>query len=202
MAGFVRLLLLICLINGHHQLADPDLFEGGGLYGSPFDRCGYESDVFELLPYEDRYHPVVRPPRVKLVKKPPVKVAPPLNAVQKVVLTKPPHPGSYSMPSTAGAVILALLAQAVGTVFFMILAKLLLGMKAMLATSTATLALALWSHLKKKMKVHHTKVKKIKPPKEHHKKKKKTPEVNLVQLSKKQLKKIVKLLMKKKKKSH
>lgn len=55
MAGFVRLLLLICLINGHHQLADPDLFEGGGLYGSPFDRVGYESDVFELLPYEDRW---------------------------------------------------------------------------------------------------------------------------------------------------
>lgn len=106
------------------------------------------------------------------------------------------------MPSTLGAVILALLAQAVGTVFFMILAKLLLGMKAMLATNTATLGLALWSHLKKKMKIHHTKVKKTKPPKENHKKKKKTPEVNLVQLSKKQLKKIVKLLMKKKKKGH
>lgn len=145
---------------------------------------------------------------MKFVQKAPVKPAPPLNAVQKVILTKPPHSGGggYSMSYPLGAVILALLGQIVGTLFFAVLAKLLLGMKAILVTNSATLGLALWKHLKKKTKLKHKKMKKFKPHKEPHKKphkkKKKTPEVNLVQLSKKQMKKILKLLMKKKKKGH
>lgn len=103
--------------------------------------------------------------------------------------------------STTGAVLVALIAQAVGTIFFMVIAKLVLGIKAILVTNTATLALTLWSHLKKK--------KKLKPKKKHivvhepmkMKKKKKKPHDHKqwLQLSKKQVKKIIKLLSKKKK---
>lgn len=104
------------------------------------------------------------------------------------------------MSSPVGSVALALIFQAVGTLFFMVIAKIMIGMKAILVTNTATLALALWDHLKKKkLKFQKKKVVVHKPVKVKKKKKKEHGHTQWVQLSKKQMKKIIKLLSKKKK---
>lgn len=145
-------------------------------------------------------YPPLRPPRLRLIKKPANSKSSPLQAVQKVFVAKP-NTGGYMSMSTTGAVLVALIAQAVGTLFFMVIAKLVLGIKAILVTNTATLALTLWSHLKKKKKL---KLKKKhivvhEPVKMKKKKKKPHDHKQWLQLSKKQVKKIIKLLSKKKK---
>lgn len=138
---------------------------------------------------------------MRLVKKTAHSKSSPLQAVQKVFVAKPPAVGYTSM-STSGAVLLALIAQAVGTLFFMVIAKLVLGMKAILVTNTATLGLMLWNHMKKKKLKLKKKVVVHEPVKLKKKKKKPHGHNQWLQLTNKQVKKIIKLLSKKKIKGH
>ncbi|XP_058817787.1 uncharacterized protein LOC131681095 [Topomyia yanbarensis] len=197
------LVLLVNFVEAYYdRLPDPDYydFESSEDFQYPPDENNHH--------YHYHHHPTnPPPPPIKVVKKfipIPAKPVPPAApyAVQKVDLTKNSASSSGGISHTLVAIVLALVGQFIGGLIFLLMAKLLVGMKAILVTNTATLGLTLWKHMKKlKRKKKHRKGHKPKPHKHQKKKKKKkkhknnSEEVSVqANLSQKQIKKLIKLL--------
>ncbi|XP_055539319.1 uncharacterized protein LOC129726526 [Wyeomyia smithii] len=174
------------------------------------ENFGSEELGFDLAHEHDHhhyhYHQTPPPPRVKIVKQF-IPARPPSSplAIQKVDLTKNSLASSGSgLSHTLTAIVLALTGQLIGTLAFLVVTKLLLGIKAILVTNTVSLGLILWKHLKKMKRKKHRKMhghKAQKQKKKKHKKKCSTWKFAADSMTKKQIKQLLKLMEKRQDKS-